>query len=79
MDPVQVWLTMRAGGYYHLLSWYEPTIAKVGTSDVVDVYAVPGDPLGYPYVCPFGARVIFGLRDAVPLVPNQIQLRAKDG
>lgn len=38
-------LTRRANGCYYLLTKFAPELARVGSSQVHDAYAIPGDPL----------------------------------
>ena len=72
------WLTRRANGLY-LLTYYPPVITKVGSTEYVDCYAIPGDPVAYNNLCPWSVNIIWGVADLEPLQSVSVYTLGKQG
>ena len=47
---MELYLTRQLNGLY-MLTLYPPIFAKVGTSDHMDAYVQPGEPIGIRHLC----------------------------
>lgn len=65
-------MSRRSSGLCLITHGY-PTLAEIGNTGVMDVYAKPGDPVSFYPVCDWARENLFNVDDLKPLWAQQME------
>lgn len=72
---MNAYLSRQRDGKY-MLTYLPPILSNVGNTGEKDFYIQYGEPIGFRFICPWGAKVIFGV-ELEPLQSVKVNIKGE--